>query len=455
MQKFVKSVISAFGKKARQYRIDQAGNVAMMLGLSAIPMFLAAGSAIDFSRISNTKSNLVAALDSAALYAASLTGKTDAEMKTLARTYFDSNYTNTGDSTVMDFDLVNYADHVTVTGKANVKTWFMNVAGINNLDVPAKSEVMKSGSSIEVSLVLDNTNSMGTGTKMADLKAAAIDFVDTVVWAGNNPYYSKVAVIPYNNGVNVGAFADVARGVIGTGTSTSPGKTNFTFSNGSTNKTFAISTCASERTGAQAYTDASVVTSKVGMSYPAPGNPCISTQVLPLTNNKVDLKATINSMTAGSSTAGQVGIAWGWYAISPNFGLWSGSSVPASYTADHLHKIMILMTDAEYNSGYCKGVISGAPTVSGSGAAADHINCAATNGNSYTQSTSMCGAIKASGIEVYTIEFELDTTVPARVALMNSCATDAAHRITATNSSDLKKAFQKIAANLLELRLSQ
>ena len=67
----------------------------------------------------------------------------------------------------------------------------------------------------------------------------------------------------------------------------------------------------------------------------------------------------------------------------------------------------------------------------------------------------MCAAIKAAGIEVYTIEFELDASVAQRVALMNACATDSAHRITASNSAQLKSAFQKIAQNLLELRVSK
>jgi Flp pilus assembly protein TadG len=458
MQNRVKKAIVKLSQCIGKFGKSQAGNVGMLFGLSAIPIFLAAGSAIDYSRVANSKANLIAGLDSSALYAAALSDKTEAEMKVLAKVYLDRNYANTAEAEVTAFDLKNYADRVEVTGTVRVKTWFMSVGGITSLDIPVMSEVKKAGNSVEVALVLDNTASMATGTKMADLKAAAIDFVDTVVWEETVPYYSKVAVIPYSNGVNVGALANAARGTPIAGTSTTPGSVNFTFKNPSnTNVTHAISTCVSERTGANKYTDAAVATNPVGRHYPPSGNPCIASQLRPLTNNTANLNATINSMVAGGSTAGQVGIAWGWYTLSPNFGLWTGESVPAAYPApgERLHKIMVLMTDAEYNSGYCNGVITGVPTVSGSGAAADHINCAASNSDSYTQSTAMCTAIKNAGIEVYTIEFELDTSVPQRVALMNSCATDSAHRITASNSSQLQAAFNKIAQNLLELRVSK
>ena len=83
--------------------------------------------------------------------------------------------------------------------------------------------------------------------------------------------------------------------------------------------------------GAQAYTDAAVATYPVGRQYGANINPCSVTAYLPLSTNSTTLKSTINSMVAANYTAGQVGIAWGWYTLSPNFGLFTGESVPAGY----------------------------------------------------------------------------------------------------------------------------
>ena len=72
-------------------------------------------------------------------------------------------------------------------------------------------------------------------------------------------------------------------------------------------------------------------------------------------------------MAASGSTAGHIGTAWGWYMISPTFSyLWPTASQPAAYGEDHLFKIVILMTDGEFNTFYCNGVISqDSPHISG------------------------------------------------------------------------------------------
>ena len=116
---------------------------------------------------------------------------------------------------------------------------------------------------------------------------------------------------------------------------------------------------------------------------------------------------------------------------------------------------MILMTDGEYNSASCNGVITGVPTVTGSGGDADHINCAATNGDSYAQSTSVCSAIKNAGIEVYVITFQLDSTVQKRVDLVNNCATDASHILNASNSNQLDTVFRNLATSITSLYVSK
>ncbi|MFY7852690.1 MAG: ubiquitin-activating E1 FCCH domain-containing protein, partial [Brevundimonas sp.] len=81
-----------------------------------------------------------------------------------------------------------------------------------------------------------------------------------------------------------------------------------------------ISTCVSERTGTNAYTDAAPSTAYVGTNYPSSSNPCPSATIMPLSSDKTALKAQINNYTVGGSTAGQIGLAWGWYMVAPNFG---------------------------------------------------------------------------------------------------------------------------------------
>ena len=443
-------------RKLKALHKNQLGSIAQIAAVAAVPMLLSVGAAIDFIRVNYTQTEFAAGLDAAALAAAAdITGKTEAELEVLARTYLDNNFGIYEDMEVIDFDLKNYPDRVEVSGTARVKTSIMALAQIDYVDVSLEAEVIKAGNSIEISLVLDNTGSMASGTKMSTLKTAAKNFVNTVVWTGTNPYYSKVAIVPYSMGVNVDTYAVAARGPITAGTSTTPGSTNFTFTNMLGNsRTYAISTCVSERIGAGAYTDVAVATSKVGRVYPPSTSPCLSSKILPLTDDKAVLNASIDSMSAVGSTAGHVGVAWGWYALSPTIGLWTGSSIPAAYGTERLKKIMILMTDAEYNTNYCNGVRSQS-SISGSGSNDTHINCSAPNGSSWTQAKELCAAMKQQGIEIYTIEFELDTSIAARVDLVQSCATDSAHRYNAASESQLNAAFQSIAENLVALRISK
>lgn len=457
MRNYFDGLAESTRAKLKAFRKDRRGSIAQMAAVSAIPMLICVGVAVDTVRVSYTSQKLASTLDAAALAAAGADQSlSKAEVKALAKKYVESNFVDPDQIAILDFDIINTDEKIVVKGTARVKTALMMLAQVNYVDVKLSSEVVKSGSNVEVSLVLDNTTSMSSN--MTDLKNAAKKFIDKVVTTSQTPYYSKVAIIPYNMGVNLGGLAASARGaLITTGPDTVPGHATYTFKNPSnSDKTFNISTCVSERTGTEAYTDAGVATNPVGRAYtPGSANPCIAAQFLPLTSDITTLTNSINSMASGSSTAGQVGIAWGWYALSPNFGLWAGASVPAAYTAPNTRKVMVLMTDAEYNSTYCNGVITGVPTTSGSGSASDHINCAATNGSSYAQSKSLCLAMKLSGIEIYTIEFKLDTTVTARVDLMKDCATDSSHRVTASNATELTAAFEKIAGSLTSMRVSK
>src|SRR5690606_15061941 len=109
---------------------------------------------------------------------------------------------------------------------------------------------------------------------------------------------------------------------------------------GGTWRTHEVSTCVTERPGTQAYTDASTTTAPVGLHYPGTGlEICPTAQIMPLSSNRNSLRNHINGLQVQGSTAGQIGLAWGWYTVSPNFNnLWSGESRPAPYGTPKLIK---------------------------------------------------------------------------------------------------------------------
>jgi hypothetical protein len=166
------------------------------------------------------------------------------------------------------------------------------------------------------------------------------------------------------------------------------------------------------------------------------------------------LHSAINALVAVGSTAGHLGVAWGWYLVSPNFAdLFSSMGQPGAYGNAELRKVVILMTDGEFNTAYCNGVIA-KNSGSGSGSDSDHSNCNAPNGNSLAQAQALCANMKTAGVILYTVGFDI-ANAPNTTALLQSCATDASHVYLPANGTALKDAFHDIAVRVSQLRLSK
>ncbi len=220
-----------------------------------------------------------------------------------------------------------------------------------------------------------------------------------------------------------------------------------------------ISTCVSERVGAHLYDDAAPSTTFVGRDYAGTGGNIYceaANDIVPLTSDKTVLNAKLNKtggMQLAGSTAGQMGAAWGWYMVAPDWGyLWpDADSAPGPYEQTDLKKVVVLMTDGEFNTAHCNGVVSENYGVSNT---SDRINCDATNGDPFTQASNLCTNMKDEGIIVYTVGFEVGAGSGADTFL-NACATDDDHYYLADNSTELKKAFKQIATSISMLRIAR
>lgn len=429
-------------------RDDRRGAIAATVALILVPLVIAVGLAIDVGRAVAARTSLRTALDAAALAAAQESSE-PAALATMER-FLRANYDESRWGQLSAFHIARGELAVTVDARAQVPTTLLRVAGVDTIEVAAEAEVTVGGSNLEVALVLDITGSMA-GQPLRDLKQAASDLIDTVVRDVQTPFYSKVSVVPYSMGVNVGTLATSVRGPISPGTCTTPGCAfyQFTAADGS-EQTFPISTCVSERIGTHAYTDASPTVAPVGRVYPSASNPCPAAILQPLTANKLALKATIRSLTAAGSTAGHIGLAWGWYTLAPGFGIWTGSSVPAAYDDEETQKFLVLMTDGEFNTAYCNGVVAKNSTT---GSSSRKINCNATNGRSFYQARQLCNAIKSKGITIFTVGFGLDNATA--IDFLRTCASSPQHAFTAETGAELRATFQKIAARISKLRLSR
>ncbi|MEH6665079.1 MAG: ubiquitin-activating E1 FCCH domain-containing protein [Brevundimonas sp.] len=228
-------------------------------------------------------------------------------------------------------------------------------------------------------------------------------------------------------------------------------------------QTSQISTCVSERTGAEAYTDRAPAQAPVGANYPIPNNNCPSSTLVPLTSDRNLLIREINGLTDGGSTAGQVGLAWGWYAVSPNFNdLWpSAENRAAPYGTRDLLKVVVMMTDGEFNTPYCDGVIA-QDAGAGSGDASWHNRCDARNGSPFQQAVDLCDAMKDEDVMIYTVGLGVasasDSTpgvVDTAREVIETCASTPDHVYLPNGNTDLREAFRAIARSISDLRIAR
>lgn len=457
----------------RRLARDRRGAVAVTLALSLIPLSVAALGAVDLTRAVSARSQLQDALDAAALAAAksvtaasSPPSKTDnANLQAAGDASWRQNLPASPDYAVQSKTFQFSADGKSVTGDATATVQSLIVQALlggQPMSVAAHAEVLRGGKNLEVALVLDRTGSM-KGAPLTSLKAGATDFVNAIIPATPSQYTSKISLVPYTMGVNVGgALAAAAHGPAPTtGCPDSKGawaygcqKFTFTGADGVT-KTWPASTCVTERTDANAYTDAAPSISPLGFDYPNPNNdnPCLSDLLKPLTSDRQSLLTEINGLTAKGSTAGHIGLAWGWYTLSPNFATLWPTAAGAAYSDKTTLKILVLMTDGEFNTAYRNGVISLSST-GDAGGPGDKINLPSLNGSSSSQAAALCANIKRSGITLYTVGYGKGVTGAARTLLTN-CATDAGHAYFPQQPSDLQAAFDQIAQNVVQLRISK
>ena len=431
------------GSALLRLRSDDEGQVGIMFGLTLSIMLMFVAGAVDLSRWAAARSDTKSAVDSAVLAGARVL-QTDNDNVTAALAAANRYYKeNTKNLTVVDdtikFKTANNKMAMQATGQSYVQTPFLNLVGYPRLPLIKDTEgviseaVLATGGNgdgdVEISMMLDITGSM-RGRKLSDLKDAAKDLIDIVLLQETGK--SRIALVPFSEAINI--EPNWAAEVVSNG----PQRVRV----GSRNY-YLDPQCATERTGADAFTDAPPNgQNKLGKFYSRDGE-CMpkSGSVIPLSYDKSMLKDAIDEYEASGNTAGHLGTAWAWYMLSPN---WAQRVPPTSragaYGQQGLRKIAILMTDGEYNTQYDEGF----PVSSNS----------APNGSSTSQARTLCANMKAAGITIYTVGFELPQNGQS-VETLRQCASEPGNFYNADNGDALRQAFRDIALQISTLYLTR
>lgn len=496
------SFVTRISNRLAKLRRADAGAIAVTYAVGGALLVSLAFVGIDLSRVAVNRTNLQDALDSATL-AAGQTRSTDATvLNATGKKYMAA--VLSGDTT-----LKNLSSSFTPTTKKVVGLASADISPIivglftgGDIHIVAHSEVVRGQDQIvELALVLDTTGSM-SGSKIDTLKVAAADLV-TSVFNATDAGTVKVALVPFAQHVNMGIAsrnqpwasvpADVHKWIPNIHTpscdytectgsqqvscqqddytnSTCTGYNDgvpYSYScqkkTGSHTGTCTQSTgCSTKKKnpcpgpvddgywhdekfygcyGSPAYPD-NVSDNNPSRKYSGLMNYHCSTESIPLTTNKAAVVAAINSFTADGETYIPAGLAWGFNMLTKAQPMTQAMAYDTTGPNIKPRKILVLMTDGANTKQMDHGDSRGPHTV-------DAIP--APEADQYTKE--LCNNIKAKGIEVYSVAFEISGN-PGAKNLVKACATDTEHFFDATSQSALLDAFEQIAQSIQNLRIS-
>ena len=350
----------------RRFNRDEGGAL-LVFGLMLFTlMAIMGGIALDLLRYETTRVTLQNTLDRSTLAAASLTNAMDPE--SVVRDFFlKAGLSDQLASVTVDQAMNNR--QVRAVGVADARPFFMHLVGIDDFKVKARAAAQQSITNVEIVLVLDVSGSM-SGQKIADLKTAAMEFVDNML--ANDPEHRvSISIVPYNAQVNIGpnlrdAYANISHraGVANVNCVEIP-PAAFASSAMPTDIDLPMMAFADIAYGttlvnsAISPLDASFALPNFGSAFCKPST--VNIIRLP-SNDATSLKSQINALQAGGNTSIMLGMKWGLTLIDPSSrpiyaGFINGGQMsnlmaarPFNYDDGAAMKVIVLMTDGEHVS---------------------------------------------------------------------------------------------------------
>lgn len=503
-----------FRSLVRKFFRAESGNIAMIFGLSMVPLTAGAGVGLDLARAMSVRTQLTTALDAAGLAAGGTTGLSTSQMQELAQKYFNANYkADSSYGTPSAVVVTTSGKSVTVSSTVTMPTTLMAAVGVKSLPINVAITVTKENKKIEVVLALDNTGSMA-GSKLTALKNAATDLVDTLRSGAAYPTMVKFGLVPFSQTVRLNTTTAINGGWIDTTCKSNASKANFDhgYCAYTILNTMSSSTqwrgCVEARTNGYEVLDTSPSTGTpdtlfvpyfepdepdTSWSYPNSylddGEPenskgkeiknpsdedrqknpykyknksanssvnggCTDLQaILPLTNDTATVKSQIGNMEATGMTHIVLGATWGWRVLSPTAPYTEG----VAYSDNTTKKILILMTDGDNTMPSANNSLNRSAYTAFGYLTQNRLGTTSSISTAESTLDSMlstaCTNIKAAGVTIYTIGFQISGS--NTLNLLKNCATSSSHYYNATDSTALASAFSSIATDISNLRVSK
>jgi hypothetical protein len=326
----------------------------------------------------------------------------------------------------------------------------MQIVGFNTMPFSAASTSTWGANLLRVALVLDNTGSMALSGKMTALQPAARNLVTQLSALAQNQGDVYISVVPFEVNVNVGTSnvnANWLRWDLWDPSNPHCSGTNWAsnlahaecLGHGTLTWNHTLPTpapahslwngCVADRD--QSYDVSSTVPSSQTTNFPANQEiACPAATILPLTYNWTAVNNTINAMSPAGGTNQTIGLLWGWLSLLQQ----SPLNAPAENVNYQYQHIIILFTDGLNTLDRFYG------------------NGSATSTQVDSRMTTLCSAIKATGVTIYTVQ--IDTDGAAQSAVLPACASGPGNFFMLTNANQIDAAFAAIGTSIAQLRVS-
>ena len=430
----------ALGRPISGFLRQESGSAMGLVAFSLLTLAAASGLALDAGRGYLIKSKLSQAVDAAALAGGrSLSENSPEASKAQIEKYFKANfpegYLGVG-ATEAKVDLAGGDGQITVSASVTVPTTLLSAFNIKSYDVSASATVSHTIRSLEIVMVIDNSKAMG-GNRMKGVQAGANDFLDTIFKGKASTDGLNVGVVPFTARANVKGQALVHPD--------SPPDSSLI--------------CMDIRPGPHAVGEANPTEEPFDHYsgvYSKKKNPkgyeekiCPQANVLPLSRDRADVEAALDGMKGKGCQRFDLGAAWGWRALSPNWeDHWEGASAipPADYDQSGVTKAMILLTHGKNTDKKCSG---------------DPEEVEETE----RMFLSLCDAMKQAGVLIYTIAIDVpETGEESRKKkskselsrdIFEDCASGAARAFFPESMNEVTDALDSVAGDLSSVRLTR
>ncbi len=185
-----------------RFKRDKRANVGIIFGIVLVPIVIAMGSAVDYSRAFLKQKDLASAVDTAVLAGGIFSEETQQVFEDKVKKTLYANFPE-NEIASLSFNRDEATKTITVTATSNVPTKFAGIWQVDNVPIQATAEATPGRSYAEIVLVLDNTGSMRWSGKLDALKTAAKDLVQILHDSSPDTNKLFISLVPFTTTVRL------------------------------------------------------------------------------------------------------------------------------------------------------------------------------------------------------------------------------------------------------------